>query len=663
MKAIRNPNQFETVRSTFDLRDSLILHTNKFTDFVEAVREQIENAQDYGATWILVWMFRDPEGRRCLRIVDDGSGMSCAGREAGASVLRSESKNDAAKRGNNGIGQKAGLRHAGRVAIESKTATEGLKRFSYDADELLAHTRAGTAGWENAELRPGHLIRTTGTVITWEGLGEGDPKLVNPKHRRTTGRLIAELARKLLPTVAEKVRVKDEKGETFPLKKREMAGDPIILDAHDIPSLGDVNGTIYVLPEVENMEKEFLSIGAFGDICSWRTFIGELDHDDRYEALLKPIRAVLGNPHVIGWINVPRFKRYKDGSSNNFEPALYDDEDALLALFKWLRLEIVPKVEALLGKKADELVTDDDQTFKDEILRAFSWDKTTKNEVVQVPEGPDVSPRYCDIEPGQTRVFEVQGPIEGVRYAWDPSDSGGTLERNQLIGTRVTYTAGRELGSKTLTVREMGDASKPPTSIAIEIVEELPFRCSAQNLHVGFHEVRSLHLENTRHTSGTFRWVDDRCGGTLTVDPDGTKARYVAGVTPGSDFSITVVDAKNERYRATISIQVEKGGRNRLRPTIRNVNIVNGRSYEFEFFDMKTKAWASQRHANGPTTMIVLNKAHPMFARDSLSLRLEAAMGQITLRIAEQELEGSPTSPDELYNLAARIWAERVKKS
>ncbi|OGL62229.1 hypothetical protein A3C09_02465 [Candidatus Uhrbacteria bacterium RIFCSPHIGHO2_02_FULL_47_44] len=647
--------------------------TDGFTGFADAVVQIAENAFDWGATEFTIRFYTDPKREiSCVQFRDNGQGMDERGREAYTNLCDSAAREDDSKKGRNGTGRIGFINHA----VECHTITKAADQTAFEivlTKERMHDAwfeRNTTLAWTAKKLSFDHLLKTSGTIVTWRDLTVGTK---SQQAQRTAERLIEGLAEKLSPHIARKIRVEtvDETGgvQTFELKPRELKGKPIEgRTTTPVKHLGDVEWNLYVVQQSDR-SADFVMMGAMGPVCSWTTFARAFTHDPRYRTLAREIDIVLRHPYVVGSIDIPKANKFAVNSRKEFNANMLEDEHFCEALLKFLRLEIVPLVENELGMRSEEIVTTDDATLLADVCRNIheaTGEAPIKQKVIEIALN-----RHCvDLVPGRSYVFEIKDPRPGRPYHWDAKASGGSLDTN--TGTRVTYTA-RDIGEgHTLRVSMMGDVKDAPSAIiTINIFATIPMRFGKPTVRMGFHDRRFVRL-NEVPAGADLVWTYQKWGGEIKISKDVTEAEILSSDKAG-DFDITVVNKNNPSDTANCTIRIreqDEGESPKTGETTDRQFIVEDHLFELSSTTMRgtpdANAKTSWIERGDGYTIITLNLGHTLFDGYTDAVRRHAALREISQRVAHVLLDETqgPSTPDDMFKKAAQVSTVlMVKKS
>jgi len=251
------------------------------------------------------------------------------------------------------------------------------------------------------------------------------------------------------------------------------------------------------------------------------------------------------------------------------------------------------------------------------------------------------------LEPGDEVVLSITNPQPGVRYAWDVSQTGGKLDTH--LGTSVRFTAGTELGTKSLFVREMAHPERERL-VVICVKDELPFVISPPHHVLAVGKEYRFEVRNDRHTSKEFHWIGDDAGGTLKPSSDTRSVYYTAGNVMGN-FTLVVEDKRNpERFHATSKITIcPEGQENRLK---RREFVIGRNTYLLEVTTLNGGSPSYTQPQADDSHKISINSVHPIYAfsqrhRSAMTLHV---MREVALQVALTELGAN----------AGRVLQERV---
>lgn len=661
-----------TVRAQVD-RSHLSKHTEQFSDWPKAVRELAWNGIDGGAKSITISFVKEG-GRRHLRVLDDGDGISDAGLEAMVSLDFSPSADDPKKRGKNGNGSKGFVHHASALRVETRRAGEGqMLRIEYTPDELMELWNRGTGEWTISEPSAGHQIRVCGTLVTMLDIGKGEG--VDPKHDRSAKRLIEELGQIIPSYVARKVTIVDEQGRSHKLKPRRILGTRIEGEG-EIEGIGEVSYELFVVPDPETVQDR-LEVWAMEAVCDVRSFLARIRPTPALATLLRGVRAILGHPQFGGMIMMPGLNRLVGNDRDSFKQALYDDEDLVYAIVRFLHSEILPKAELALGKEAsDRTRSADVETMRSELVKALQAAGSAATSTAPIGDVDfdtlQVTPSKFELEPGQQISLEIKNPEDDTSYRWDASASGGSIDRK--IGAKITYTAGAKQGLFLLVASD----GEHRLEIPIPIVAELPFGFATRVRHVAPGHKITLRLVNTHRTSGEFRWDDSECGGTLRVSADTLEAEYMPEGTEAV-FRVSVLELSPPEHRApktascTIYVEQQNDRPELRRPsdTVFRYPAEKGELFELELYEFagpETIGLGSYitLGAGDRPHRITINTGYAGITGQPSAVQHVLSLELIAMRIAERLMTASGelalAKPEETADLlqrrAGRIFAD-----
>ena len=651
----------ETVDSGID-RSFLRRTTAEFAaDFIDGLGEVIWNSIDWSGKAldsIITVRFFMKGSLQCIQVSDHGDGANKLGRSAIVSMGKSLARKMRNMKGRNGFGRLAFLHHALSCIYETKTVKSRLCRVEFDEKKLLdTWFGSGKMDWDLSELPPDHVVKTSGTSVTWVGLGEGEH--VRSEHDRTPERVVQELAKRLLPNLARRIVVIDYDGQQYPLEQREIEGDPIRGEIHDAPIFKDMNWDLAIVAE-RQATVDRVMIGAYGPVCTVSEFLSRVRGN---RDLLLRLRPLLSYPKLSGGIEIPYLNELTNPGRKSFRAELFDNralvENILLAIFKLIATEI----EQRLTTGSSDWMHSDDQTLISQLVEGIHQATGAKPEH---REQIDIDENNANIklEPGMSTTIRIRTARDDETYVWDIHHCGGQLDTAR--GAQVVYTAGDQLGRFTLYARRVGeDNDMPLKTVTINIVPELDFRLKRSFITLMSGERCQLTLDERalHHVQGEIVWDDSNCGGTL-INPDGdrTKATYVAGEGKDQHFLIYVYDSADpDKRRDTCTIHIVSEREDRQKPEkVENEFTYNGYVFWLDFYRMEARGDAL-RHTSyfetGNPTLINLNMLHPLFLDKPDSVVLEAARFQIALCVAEAIIRMEERD-DDTKQLAGMVYAE-----
>lgn len=632
-----------------DPLSSLWKDTDNFQDFidflVEAVRNECDawNREHCGDLRITIQFVRRGHGRIDLLVYGNGEGISDAGLEAIVCMNLSPSAEDESKRGKTGTGAKAGCWHCKSVRVMTIRRGESIMlQIGYSWTELIEMWRSGElVNWDECEIPPGSVIQGHGTCFVFEDLGKGEN--VDSKHDRSVERVVNELAQKLSPELAEAIMVVDTRGKQHKLSPRSIHGDKI-QGVSSIPEIGQI---AYVISVTERRAvRDELSVWAHDRVSSITQFLRRVRPTAAIAPLLDAVNVTLDHPHVIGYLAIPTWNRFVTSNRSTWKQQLFDDEQQLFALLKWLYTEIVPQIEAKIGQDRTKTVSDN-ETFRnmlvEEFQRAGGAPKTDRD-VADITMEPTIETDAVRImlEPGMEMDISIVSPKPGTTYVWDDTQALGDVSPRR--GTRVTFTAGSVLGHGEIFV----SAGQHRRRISTHIVRELPFGFVVASRHGLPGQTITHTLEHTHHMMGEPTWTVTRGGGKLTLGKDKLSAEHMLPDEEGTyEVTVSATLTGNRRVEVTCTIFVaHRSEGTRPRKTSKTEWIWEGHRYELMIrsYHRKEQArYASWLDAavDDNASRITLNFGHPIFTGND-RVRRSAAIMQIALCIAQDQLRRDP---------------------
>ncbi|MCX6714272.1 MAG: ATP-binding protein [Candidatus Uhrbacteria bacterium] len=636
-----------------------------FIEFSKAAEQIVCNAVDANASEILITFF-EQDGKRCVSFYDNGSGMDVHHRDAYTGLCVSTSLGDKNKHGQNGNGRLGFIHHGQKCVAFTKTPEEGVHSITLTEASMIDAwfpDRNVPNSWKPLVWSPVSVgipkeLRTTGSYITWFDLNVGTP---NEQKCRTPEYLVENLADRLSPYMARIVRVrylKNGKWVEQPLKPRVTIGKPIEGSFHGPQPLGDIHWNLDIVADNKHLLP--VKVSSPNPVCAWEQFIAPFLKDARYSLLANEITHVLRHPWVMGRIEISSLneREYVTNDRDGFKGSLLEDEVLCRKLLECLRIEIVPKVEAELGMKSDEIKTTDDETLIAKLcqdLHDRTGEKPSRHSVAKI----ELDHGRIELTPGETCVITIKNPKEG-RYVWDTSACGGSLEPN--TGTRVVYTA-KKLGIFKLVVRLMGDVrNAPEAEVSIKIVDRLPMRFTQTSLHLDCKQERHIRLEHVPENAKLVWTPPAKWDGKLEIAPDKTSARIITGSMEGT-FDVTVTDTEHEGIAANCAIHVEKDyePNTRTSNTIDDTFVYEGRVFELDSSKLPGNPCTSILQELSAYAKITLNFAHPMYEQASVATRYALCFREIALRIAHILLPKESTQ-NELHQKAGEVTAKLMSK-
>lgn len=610
-------------------------------DFLDCLSELCWNARDAGASAILI----DYGSGTDVCVVDDGMGMNLARRSAFLNWGMSNWDTKSAVRGKNGNGRLGALNHCERMSAQTKASGESLYETSFTAQELREMWKSGRGTWYRKSLPPRHPIRTTGTVITLHNVGKGTR--VNPRHLRSPKRVIEGLAKLLPIDLARIVRVKDEKGAVHELKQRKLRGQVIEADHHDVPLVGDVSYRLGVV-EKHEADVDTVELFALSKVCTLAEFfsaIAKIDNPSLH-VYLKACRAVLEHPLVSGIIDVPFLNRFVGDARNRVGEELFDRHDVLLAILKFLRETVVPKVENAIGLKSEQIERSDDETLIRSLLEMVGARTATRR--AGTDGGPDAQTTltldtgHFYVLCGRTHAITVTDPREGGTITWT-ARGDGTLDK--AVGTRAVLTAGKTPGRVEIVIKEtLKGAPTRETTVRAEVVQEYPFQFDTTVRSATPLQRITLKLRFPERVRGKIAWSAP-AGVTLERkgDPDGIGIEEVVFSAPAvGEYSVEASVPDADLLKVCTVKVAERNAAETTSASRRELE------YEGHVYELRVRNFPEgpdgERHAVWAAgggvgrTVISTNLANSQFAHKSDAVRMPLVILHIAGIIAEVEL-------------------------
>ncbi len=529
--------------------------TEGFIPFLDAVVQVVENADDAHASEITIRFYSDSQDRACIDFIDNGEGMNEMRQTAYVTLGGSTSRSDVDAKGRNGTGRLGFRHHCSFNHCVTKTA-DGLTYETTLNDEVMLEAWFGDGNplsWKSIRLPFRHVLKTSGSVITWANIAVGNP---SARAQRKPDNIIEHLAQKISPHVAHKVTVEalNQRGETVmeqKLKPRITSGDPIKMEIQS-DNAGDISIELYVVAKADK-SSDCIMVGTKGPICPWQAFMRMFRDDARYATLVRQLDIVIGHPQVVGYIDFPILKPYRMNDSHAFSAKMLDNEELCHSLFETLRMKVMPRVENELGMRADQLVT----TSEDELVRQIVTsihDATGEMPSKQKVAILELNNHRIDIKLGDTFVFRVEKPQDNARYLWDDTKCGGSLDK--MTGTEVIYTA-TTLGTHTLTANIMGEASVALTrNVRINVMEKVPMSFVVPTMSMSINDSRLVRLQNIPE-GAKLEWENQDWGGDIVLAKDLSEATVTSGAVEG-DFDVSVVNTQNSDDIARCTLRIKK---------------------------------------------------------------------------------------------------------
>lgn len=641
-------------------------HTGHLRDFRLYAVELLTNGMDAGAKNLSV---RWQEQRGCMNILfqDDGIGVTDQGLRMIPSLDMSEHADNPKKRGRNGNGLKGFVQHCDAIRIESKRAGDNrLFTIEFTLKELIQMWRTGTASWKTTTVPTNHSLRTcSGTLVTLLNVGQGEH--VNKRHDRSPQVLIDSLGKLLSRQTCHLITIFDAQGKSHKITERRVLGTKIE-GTGSIEGLGQVTYDLAVIPDPDLKQREHVEIWAMDEkICDLRAFLDRIRPTASVATLLDSVRTFLDHLMVIGMFMAPGFNSYIGGTDRtDFNQDLFDDDELIFRIIRFMVEKIVPEVEKNIGDDATEKMRNSDaHTFCTDLVRLMQ--AVGGPPKITTPTGDvdfdtlKVTPARIELEPGMQVRVEIKDPRPGVTYRWNASSSGGTIDRK--VGTSVTLTGGNVQGRYQLQVSD----GERTISILVDIVAELPFGFTVAARHCGPGERITHTLANTHHTSEKFAWTVQPADGKLEISPNTLSARHTLPLTLGQITQITVtvkeivtnVTRSPKTARCTIFVAPRKDRDSQLRDPSTTDFSYNGRN-----FRLQTRVFASPEMQGTMSYiepsivetrphLVTLNLGHVAFQGPDIEKRIVGQF-QIALHIAQIQLRS-----DDRTRLLSSMSSER----
>jgi len=637
-------------------------------DFLDALAELAWNGRDAGAKNILIEFFRDDQKDLCLRVVDDGMGMNKVRRGAFLNWGLSDWDSTGPVRGKNGNGRLGGVHHCERISAETRADANAKELFvtGFSMSELQEMWRLNKGTWECRPMPPRHPIGKTGTVITLHKLGTGPG--VNPRHPRTVKRVVDGLARLLPIDLARMIRVMDEKGVTCELKQRQLRGQVIEGVRDDVPIVGTVSYRLGVVAKHE-ADVDSVELFALSKVCTLGEFLAAIAKMEApaLHVYLKACRAVLEHPLVSGVIDIPFLNRFVGDARNRVGEMIFDQPDALLAILKFLREQVVPKVENAIGLNSEQIDSSDDDTLIRGLLEQIGTVEAAKRRGGAKADAQtrlSVDAGQFFVLCGGTHEITALDCRQNGTVTWEVR-KGGTLDTT--TGQRVAFTAGPSPMRGEIRVRE--EAKGEPmreTIVRPDIVTEFPFqfpiasRSTTPNMRI---TIRLVYPERVR---GKIEWSVPP-GVTLERkgDPDEIGIEEIVfSAREIGDYSIEASVPDTDLLKVCTVRVAEPNGTEVTSPTRREFSY-QGHDYELQVRNFPPGP-EGDKHAVFTTsggkgrTIIRVNLNNCQFARKPDAIRIPLVLLHIAGIIAEVVLgeESGIINPSALRLKSNEVVAE-----
>ncbi|MFH1405307.1 MAG: ATP-binding protein [Patescibacteria group bacterium] len=645
-----------------------------FKAFPKAVSEHVYNGIDHGAKAVMITFWRKATVL-CMDVSDDGEGPNEERQRAILTPFDSTSRGDTKKRGSKGSGRLGAFNHTARLTYVGKTAADThLWRTSFTKNEFYQNFIARKGSWDRLQKTPTNcMIRTSGLVVTFEGLGQGDG--VSLQEDRSCTRLVAELASYMDVFTARKVTIVDELGNSHKLAEPPLIGTRVRLTRPKaISGVGTITYELAVADRGKTNKP--VEIGALGQGTLWQQFASAVCARPSLEALILPLSKVLRDPRIGGRIEIPEFNMYGVNTRQGFSDDLYNEEDKLRGLITWLRRNLLPELEELLGHGQNETTQNADDVIIADVVKSIhdvtglrpkkdmivedADTETTPDEVVPTWQVPRAQ---IALEPGMSYPISIKNADPKATYDWDDTRSGGHLSAK--TGVDIVYTAGTELGYFEIVVSNRGSNDAKQT-VGVVIMEELPFCFATAGITMGHGQQRNLRLINLHHTSGEFEIKIDnpQLGGLeepkTTEDGREVHIKFVSNSEDGV-VVIEAFDKKNAtRFCAICNIHIREqqhkpdddddpkdstSQQEDIERVVDNFVILyrdeNGVEYRFTLMGLEipddwSKASYLAPDGSMPRGDITINVAHPVYMQASTPAEKRLViLQQIALRISE----------------------------
>ncbi len=499
-------------------RTSLKKNTNAYTLWVIAVAEALWNEFDAGATKTFCRMVK--RGRK-LDLWVWGNGMGIQEWGPIVSLLESPSARDPKKRGKEGSGCKAGLRHAlALIFISLIAGARWLQTVGFTANELEGILHDGhEPDLKEMEIPADYPLAGHGTLVIWKDIGKGPSEYVDPKEPRTFKLLLEELAAHLPRKVVKTLTLIDERGRKHNLAPRRLMGE-LIEVAGEIPGLGPISCEIAVTNKPNRHDG--LMVWAHDPGCSIGKFLRSAARIPANRELALSIAEVLDSPLILGEVTCVAFADYSI-RGGGFMESLFADEETVFMFLQWMQVKVVPRVTELLGGPQEPDANHDRlaQSLVERFQKIGAPPKDNTDTHDLDPSKLAITPSTITLECGDSCWIEVEKVPEGVTPRWDIRRSGGRL--NRVNGKRVRFTAGAAPGSFKLHLH----VETVVHTVSVELVKRLTPRLRQRTRTGAPDQILTWRLDHTKHIVGNLTWkLGNEDSGTIEVAEDTLSAQH-----------------------------------------------------------------------------------------------------------------------------------------
>ncbi|NQV88983.1 MAG: hypothetical protein HQ488_01535 [Parcubacteria group bacterium] len=646
-------------------RTSLRKNTNAYTLWVVAVAEAIWNEFDAGATKILCKMVK--RGNK-IDLWIWGNGLGIQRWEPIVSLLDSPSAKDPGKRGKDGSGCKAGLRHAKELVFMSLLAGQRqLQTVGFTADELEAILHDGVQpDLKEMEIPADSPLAGHGTLLVWKDIGNGPVMYVDHKEDRSFDLLLAGLAGPLPRKVVKTLTLIDTAGNRHTLAPRKLVGELIEL-VGEIPGLGPVSCEVAVTTKPNRHDS--LMVWAHDPGCSIGQFLRHAARVPANKDLAMSIAKVLDSPLILGEVTCVAFADYSiRGANAGFMQSLFADEETVFLFLQWLQTGLVPKVLALLGGPQEEDTNDD--RLAEALVERFQRIGAAPSDDTDTHDLDTgklaTTPSIITLECGDSCWIEVGRVPDGITPTWNPTNAGGKLGQN--TGKRVHFTAGAQPGDFRL-ILHVGNLVH---RVRVELKQRLTPRLRQRTRTGEPDQIITWKLDYPKHIVGQLTWkLGDGDSGTLEVSKDTLSARHRLPQVSDRAREINIEgrldDGTTMRLNGIVMVAppVPSRSKSSARRPSKTEWVINGHTYELVLLrgyaakDLQP-CFIDPDDADD-RTKITLNMTHPKFD-GTAALAERVAELEVTAAIAGDELRRRQNDLDTMRSLNAEELIQQVSE-
>ena len=647
-------------------RSALRKNTDAYLRWVDMFIELASNIEDAGGTEV-TFKFMRIKRKPCVLIWGNGPGVS--NWLPFVSLLNSPSESDLTKRGKMGSGSKSPLRHGQEVTYQSlRRGASRLQQLSYTAEQLVTILHDGVdPELLELEIPAGCPLTGSGLLVTLTGIGKGPAQYVDPKEDRSFKRAMEDYSTLASRSLAHMTTFIDERGRKHKVKPRELDGELIELTG-EIPGLGPIGAHVSVASKPNRQER--LSVWSHDRACTMGEFLRQAARIPSNRDLALRLLKVLDVPLVLGEVSCKGFgPHHVRGANTGFMQSLYNDEETVFLFLQWLQDNLVPKVLAIMGAPEPEQETTDSDLCR-ELVQRFQQigeapkDNTDTHDLSTKKLSTD--PTVITLECGDSCWISIDGVPDGTTVRWDPSRSGGTLDRTS--GKRRRFTAGSNRGKFKLHIH----VGKVVHAVQVELFTRLTPKLRQRTRTGAPDQIITHTLDHTGHIKGTVQWrLNPPNAGTLQIAEDTFSCRHrLPGVTskPIEIFPTGMLDDGTKmNLKGMVMVAPPSTKPRESTPRKRSAVewVLDGHTYALKMFrggaSKDLESCMVDPHDDEPYTTIYINLAHPKF-QGSPTTRQRVAEVEIADAIAGDEMRRKQANLRTHRTLSAEDMLQTVRE-